>query len=204
MQVREESLNEDVSSPTASVPFIFMIAAIAAEERREVRTVDIPVAYLNADNSKHNITITLDPTVTKALVRLKPEYAEYVRPNGTLVCKLNRALYGCIESARLWYELLRSVLESDGYTANPIDPCVMNKWVDGVQCTVVIYVDDLLFTCVHAYVIDATLEVLRKTFKSELTVHTGLVHDYLGIHFDFAVQGKVCRSTYETSSPQRG
>jgi hypothetical protein len=45
-QSRDELLYEDVSSPTAAVPFIFAIASLAAQERRHVVTADVPVAYL--------------------------------------------------------------------------------------------------------------------------------------------------------------
>ena len=96
-----------------------------------------------------------------------------------------------MESAKLWYNLLRSVLESDGFKVNPLEPCVMNKVVNGKQCTVVIYVDDLFFTCELEYVIDDTLAVLCKAFESKLVVNSGLEHDYLGMHFNFASVGEV-------------
>ena len=55
-------------------------------------------------------------------------------------------MYGCIESALLWYETLRDSLLSIGMEANPEDPCVFNIKRDGAQCTVAVYVDDLLIT----------------------------------------------------------
>jgi hypothetical protein len=33
-----------------------------------------------------------------------------MKPDGTFVVVLNKALYGCIESALLWYKVLRGVL----------------------------------------------------------------------------------------------
>ena len=53
-------------------------------------------------------------------------------------------LYGLIQSALLWYRVLTGYLRENGFTANPIDPCVMNTMRNGKQLTVVIYVDDLL------------------------------------------------------------
>jgi hypothetical protein len=108
MQNRDEIQPEDIASPTASLPFLLTVASIAAQEHRVVKTADVPVAYLNAGTTKHLITVILDPLVTAALVRLKPEYKEFVHSNGTMVCQLLRALYGCVESAKLWYNLLRS------------------------------------------------------------------------------------------------
>ena len=37
------------------------------------------------------------------------------------------------------------VLQSKGFSANPMDPCVMNKVVNGKQLTVVIFVDDIAY-----------------------------------------------------------
>ena len=35
--------------------------------------------------------------------------------------KVDKALYGCVESAVLWYKKLRSTLEADGYEVNLYD-----------------------------------------------------------------------------------
>ena len=58
------------------------------------------------------------------------------------------------------------------------------------QCTVVIYVDDLLVTCADLSLIDELETVLKTEFK-EITKHDGLVHSYLGMEFDFADPGSV-------------
>jgi hypothetical protein len=34
-----------------------------------------------------------------------------------------------------------------GFEKNPVDACVLNKMWNGKQCTIAIYVDDLLKTC---------------------------------------------------------
>ncbi|CAM6031994.1 unnamed protein product, partial [Sphagnum compactum] len=79
----------------------------------------------------------LDKTLAAALCDVEPTYREYLRNDGTLLVKLQHALYGCVESARLWYKTVRSVLEADDYIANPVEPCIFNKYVNGVQCTIV-------------------------------------------------------------------
>jgi len=190
-QDRSDYLTEDISSPTAALPFVYTVAGIAAQEGRYIVTADIPVAYLNADSSKHNITIRLDKTITAAVIKIKPEWNRYVRPEGTMICKLKKALYGCIESGKLWYDLIKRVFESDGYICNPIEPCVFNKLVDNIQCTCVIYVDDLMFTCKDITIINHTLDVIRKAFQSEPKTQYGLIHDYLGKRFDFSIPGEV-------------
>jgi hypothetical protein len=190
MQDRD-SIFEKVSSPTAALPFVLAVSAIAAQERRHVYTADIPTAYLNADNSSHNITMRLDKVLTTALCDNVPLYKDFMRKDGTIIVKLRRALYGCIESARLWYNTLRRVLEADGYVVNSIEPCIFNKMVDGVQCTIVVYVDDLMLTCKSRSVIEGTLTHIGNAFESELTIHNEPKLGYLGMMFDFSQPGIV-------------
>jgi hypothetical protein len=182
---------ETVSAPTVAVPFVFAVASIAASEGRHVVAADVPTAYLNADNSAHMITMILDKQVAAALCHILPEYNQYMRKDGTIIVHLKRALYGCVESARLWYNTLKKVLEDNGYTANAVEPCIFNKWVDGVQCTICIFVDDLLLTCKNHEVIDSTLAHLSRVFESELTVQEGPQIGYLGLVFDFSSAGSV-------------
>jgi hypothetical protein len=181
---------EDTSSPTVNMPFVYLLSALAAKQHRKIRTIDITGAYLNADMSHSNVFMRLDPNISKILISIYPTYSDYVQPNGTIIVKLLRALYGSIEASKLWYDLLISVLESDGYVKNPLDLCVLNKVVDGIQCTIIIYVDDLMITSVSDKMINDVTETLRTKFQS-ITVHDGFVHSYLGMKFDFSIEGEV-------------
>jgi hypothetical protein len=118
-------------------------------------------------------------------------YVPFIRNNGTIVCKLLKGLYGCIESGRLWFNLITSVLVKDGFTANPVEPCIFNKTSNGFQCTVVLYVDDLMITSKDPPTINALLQLLGKQFGDKPTVTEGSVHSYLGMSFDFSTTGIV-------------
>ena len=104
--------------------------------------------------------------------------------------ELDKALYGCVESARLWYELLKSSLKEVGYKANESEPCVFNKMHNGKQSTVVIYVDDLFITASCSDHIYELRDHLFAKFK-EATFHEGDKHSYLGMTFDFSTAGEV-------------
>ena len=85
----KELISEDLqSSPTASLPLIFMVAAIAARDHRHVRTVDIGGAYLNADISSQHVLMELDETTSAILLQIDPSYSEFLRPYGTMVVEL--------------------------------------------------------------------------------------------------------------------
>ena len=53
-----------------------------------------------------------------------------------LYMKLVRAIYGCIQSALLWYNLYVSTLKDMGFKINPYYKCKANKMINGNQCTI--------------------------------------------------------------------
>lgn len=181
---------DDVSSPTVSTSAAFMIAAIAAGEGRSVATVDIAGAYLNASMSGEEVLMRLDKTMSDILIKIRPDYAQYLTRNGTMIVRLDKALYGCVESAKLWYDDLSSTLLDMGYKKNPSDLCVFNRTTDGVQCTICLHVDDLKITSVNEDLIEDTIAQLTAKYKT-VTVHRGLIHSYLGMTFDYSTLGKV-------------
>jgi hypothetical protein len=184
MQDRE--LAGDISSPTVSLPSVMMVAAIAKKEQRKVVTMDIAGAYLNAPMGDRVVHLKLDSTMAGILSKFDPAYRDCMQPDGSVIVRLKKALYGCIESAKLWYEVLSSSLREFGLTPNPKDPCVFNKQCDksGKQITVLVYVDDLMVTSTDEEEINNLIAHLEAKFKS-LTKSHGNVHSYLGMTFDF-------------------
>jgi len=188
--MQDKSIYEDVSSPTVSTAETFLVAAIAAQEHRHVATLDIGGAYLNASMKEHEVLMRLEPKLAMLLTKIRPDYKRFLDKDGTLVVQLDKALYGCVESARLWYDHLRKTLESMGFVANPYDICAFNKGTleHGDQCTVILHVDDLMITCKQAQVIDEVVAAITEVYK-EVKVKRGAVHSYLGMTFDFTTPG---------------
>ncbi len=52
---------------------------------------------------------------TDILIQLYPELARYRDENGILTAQAMKALYGCIESGKLWYDTLSSKLLANEY-----------------------------------------------------------------------------------------
>ena len=180
----------DVSSPVVSSTSVYMIAAIAANERRKVSCTDIGSAFLNSDMSGEDVFMKLDAVMTKILCGIDRSFKQFVEHDGTMIVHLNKALYGCVKSSMLWYQTLSSFLLECGYVQNPYDPCVFNLTQNDVQCTVCFHVDDLMMTCVDQSVIDELNEKLKARFGT-VTTHYGTQHNYLGALFDFSEEGKV-------------
>ena len=108
-QDRSVYSDSETSSPTVSITSLFLIAATAAKENRKVVTIDFSGAYINA-HIKKKVLMRIDKTLSSVVTDLDPSYLNYVRKDGTLVLQLKRALYGCVESGKLWYDLLSSKL----------------------------------------------------------------------------------------------
>lgn len=190
LQVR--ALYPNVSSPTVGLAAVFAVATIAAGEQRHIVTVDIAGAYLNADIKDHVVLMRLEPKLADLLVTMDPEiYSAARNPDGSIVVQLLKALYGCIESAKLWFDVLSAALREYGFADNPHDRCVFNLTTsNGQQMTVVVYVDDLFITCTDIDSIDKFVAFLKHKFVT-ITEHHGLVHSYLGMTFDFTMTGRV-------------
>lgn len=120
--MQDRSLYDDLSSPTAATSSVFAVAAIAAAEGREVMTIDVPGAFLHADMPPVNgerIQMRLDPLLSRILTELDAEYTEFIQPDGSIIVELHKALYGCVESARLWYDTITRYLTSINFIINP-------------------------------------------------------------------------------------
>ena len=91
--------------------------------------MDIGGAFLNADITSTGIKvhIRLNKMLTAMLVLIYPEHLKFVERQGTSVVQLDKALYGCVEAAALWYTNLCTTLVSGGLDANLYDPCVSIK-----------------------------------------------------------------------------
>ena len=187
---QDKSKYEDISSPTVATSAVFILASLAAREARNVVCVDIAGAYLNAEMSEQEVLMRLDRTMSAILVKIKPEYKSFLCDDGSMIVRLDKALYGCVESAKLWYDELCGTLLDLGYARNAVDQRVFNKGVGTNQCTVCVHVDDLMITCCEDSTIEALLAGLTDKYKT-LTVHRDKVHSYLGMTWDFSVACKV-------------
>ena len=74
---------------------------------------------------------------------------------------------------------------------NPYDSCVANKCVDGQQCTITWHVDDLKISHAEEHVVRSIIKKNQDNFgqHSDLSMHIGKRHDYLGMILDYNTPG---------------
>ena len=107
------------------------------------------------------MVIKLQGNIVDILCNMKPEYTKFVvYENGKaiLYMQLIKALYGCIKSALLWYELFTGELRQMRFKLNPYDKCVANKMIDCKQCTIAWWVDDNCLTHLSAKVLERIIK----------------------------------------------
>ena len=100
---QDKDMYDDLSAPTVSTCAVFTVLTIAAHEGRSAAVVDNGGAFLNAEmKTGVPVHMRLDPTMSQLIIKLEPSYKKYQDIKGCITVLLNRALYGCVESAALW------------------------------------------------------------------------------------------------------
>ena len=130
-QTRVTAIGDQIA-PTARPASHSILLAIAALEKRLIKVGDVPSAYLQTDyesESGEDLHIVADRATTTLIVKAYPDLAPLVRPNGTMILQVLKALYGLIESALLWYKELVKTLEEIGYEVLEADMGMLIKRV---------------------------------------------------------------------------
>ena len=188
MQDRSLYDENSISSPTASVPAVLIVSALGADQGQIITSIDFPGAYLNADIGEAIIYMTLDPNVSRIYCDLFPEAKRFLSKNGRITVRLLKALYGCLESGRLWFNNLVQALLEYGFVQNRKDPCIFNLFISSDVClTVCLYVDDLLVVSPTECVLNDFISFLRHRYK-DLTINRGKTHNYLGMNMEFGAR----------------
>jgi hypothetical protein len=187
---------EDTTSPTIATEAVFLLAVTAAYEGRDIAFMDVPGAFMQADMDRL-VHVRFTGRMVDLLLEVDPEmYGPHVTYEGkerVLYAELLKALYGTLMAARLFWKKLCCKLQEWGFVPNPYCDCVMNKIVNGKQCTVGWHVDDLMLSHMETSVVSQIIQMMNDEFGREvpLTVSRGSVHEYLGMKFDFSTKGEV-------------
>ena len=108
---------EDASAPTVAIESVMLSCIIDAEEGRDVATVDIPGAFMQADMDEL-VHVKLEGKMAELITSLDPLlYTQHnVMEQGKLVMyfELDKALYGTMRAAFLFWQLLLRNLKDGG------------------------------------------------------------------------------------------
>ena len=135
--------------------------------------------------------------MAEQLAKMDPKlYRKYIvteKGKSVLYVELQKALYGTLRAALLFWKQLTGKLIEWGFEINPYDWYVANKIVNGKQCTVLWHVDDLKISHVDTKVVTDVINTINAEFGKEapITINRGKVLEYLGMTLDYSTPGKV-------------
>jgi hypothetical protein len=176
---RQDSvLLADSYAPTVEQSTITTVLLIAAARNYPLQIWDVKSAYLNAP-MKSDIHMRLNKDLTSSLIKLSPDWKSFVR-NEQLTVKLEKALYGTKEAAKLWYDQISTALINAGLTRSPVDPCLFSRKHQGKLTIISTHVDDLSVTGDDFEFISQLKLDLESKFQS-LSIQTGNRLRYLGM-----------------------
>ena len=130
-------------------------------------------------------------------MKVDPTYADFVskeKGKTVIYTELSKALYGTLQAALLfWKNLSAFLIEEQGFEVNPYDWCVVNKVINGKQCTIGWHVDDLKISHVDKAVVEEIITKMNDRYgkESPISVHRGPIQEYLGMTIDYTKKGKV-------------
>lgn len=191
---------EEATSPALGLDPYIPSLLIDGFEGRDVGLFDVPGAYLRAIfPSDKFIILKFEDEFVDIMVEVNPIYATEVRVERgkkVLYVRLIRALYGCMESALLWYNLFSEKLQKLGFEINPYEKCVANKIINGKQCTIAWYVDDNKVSHEDPKVVTEIIKEIE-SYWDGLTVYRGNKLTFLGMDIEFNDDRSVTISTPE-------
>ena len=144
-------------------------------------TIDIPGVFMQVDIDEL-IHVQLEGPMAELLMRVDPvkfqNYMSEENDKQVLYIELQKALYDTLQVAILfWKALTKFLTEELGFTINPYDSCVMNKMIDGKQCTIIWHINDLKLSHVK--------KVFWMTLLISLTQSMGKWHQLLFTAVEF-------------------
>jgi len=183
---QDRSMYPDVTSPTVRYETVTIMLKVAAVRLNKLAVLDAPGAYLHAPMQDMRLGsdpdtpryVKISGLLARVLVKLVPAWQSLMSNEGTLVLKLNKALYGLVESARLWNDEISGTLLSAGFAQSAQDPCLYTHAAK--MLSLVVYVDDFLLS----YSKDRDLywlETLLANKYGKPRVQSGNTVDYLNL-----------------------
>jgi hypothetical protein len=102
-----------------------------------------------------------------------------VKSNKDKILKLKKALYGLKQEPRVWYNIIHSYFNEQGFRRSKSEPTLYIKTQGNSNTLIVsLYVDDLIYMGNNKEMIQEFKKDMIKTFKM---INLGLMHYFLGI-----------------------
>lgn len=174
------------ASPTVPTDALLLTLIVDMHEERDVAIADVAGAYLKAD-MKDFTTLKFSGESINIMCKMNASYEKYVTIENTkqiLYVQLLKALYRCVVSALHWYQMFAGALKEMGLELNPYNSCVANRTINGKQCSIAWYMDDIKISHVDPKVVTGVIESIENKFR-KMSITRGKSHRFLGMDIMF-------------------
>ena len=182
------ALYGDIDASTPSTTSLMTFVSIVGGEKRHMMQGDVTAAFLHIglelDTDGDRLHAIFRGELAQALVELYPEYKKFMSSRGNIIVRLDKSCYGLVQSPKNWQKSIGATLQEHGLVANPYEPNWYNMMIDGVQLSVIVWVDDLFFSCKVKEHMLALIEVIGAKYGVPLTIQQGSVIENVGLRFE--------------------
>ena len=147
---------DETLSPVAMLKSIRIMLAIVTFYDYEIWQMDVKTAFLNG-------------FLEEELYMMQPE--GFVDPKGAnKVCKLQRSIYGLVQTSRSWNIRFDSVIKAYGFIQTFGEACIYKKVSGSSVAFLILYVDDILLIGNDVEFLDSIKGYLNKSFSWKTSV----------------------------------
>jgi hypothetical protein len=157
----------EIFAPVIKYSSVRMLLSLSNAYGLHTYGLDVSNAFARAD---------MDEVLHTEQPHGKVQYDCYGRP---YVCRLNKALYGTKQAARLWNRKFRKFLLQDGWRQLESDPCIYTRHTTQHGWELLgLYVDDIIHssrsTAAHTHLLEKCNVEFPTTSQGELTFILGM------------------------------
>ncbi|KAM2043175.1 hypothetical protein ACFXTI_036479 [Malus domestica] len=168
-------------SPVSSKDSLRVIMALTAHFNLELHQMDVKSAFLNGDLFEEIVMVQ------------PPGFVEEGKES--MVCRLNKSIYGLKQSSRQWYIKFDQVVAAFGFEENKIDDCIYLKVSGSKFIFLVLYVDNILLASSDSNLLHTTKGMLTESFDMK---DLGEAHFVLGIEIERDRSKRMLRLSQKT------
>ncbi|KAF6767306.1 Zinc finger, CCHC-type, partial [Kalmanozyma brasiliensis GHG001] len=158
---------DETFAPVVKLKTLRLLMILSLQLGLTIYQMDVVTAYLNGDidTDIHMRVPPLAPDMELAGTT-PADRNPTMNKNTSVVCKLNKSLYGLKQAGQNWYQKADSTLIQMGFTRNEHDPALYTKTIgQGPPVLLTLYVDDVLIFAKEKRDADNVMEQLRSHFK---------------------------------------
>ena len=113
---QDPEMYPDRSSPIVAVHSIFACLTVAAcRGIKDVAKIDVKGVFIQTPMEGPPVYMHCSKELTQLIVEVYVHLKKFMSDKGYLFCRLLKALYGCVQANKLWFNQLVKFLQGEGY-----------------------------------------------------------------------------------------